>query len=123
MRDVHCCRGGDVGALDRCQTTCVGAWDIRIAKERDALKSRKYLFEDSQLPNGKLGIVVGDPCHISSRTYKRDGEAKSDWVGTEGGSPAQMGGHGYFFVGIHGHLNDQGEVCSLGLITVLKPKE
>jgi hypothetical protein len=48
---------------------------------------------------------------------------QSDWIGLDGGQQTTLGGHGYFFVGVYGHLNDQTNPCSLGLITVLKPKE
>jgi hypothetical protein len=45
----------------------------------------------------------------------------SEWVGGPGGGPGTIGGHGQFFVGVCGHLNDQGKPCSLGLVTVLAP--
>jgi hypothetical protein len=48
----------------------------------------------------------------------------SPWIGSKEGSTSGMvGGAGYIFVGICGHLNNTGPPCSLGLITVLKPRE
>jgi hypothetical protein len=47
----------------------------------------------------------------------------SEWIGGEGGGKATVGGKGQIFVGVVGHLNDAKSVCSIGLITVLKPKE
>jgi hypothetical protein len=42
----------------------------------------------------------------------------SNWVGGSGGNARTIGGRGDFYVGICGHLNDQGVPCSLGLIAV-----
>ena len=47
----------------------------------------------------------------------------SDWVGGQAGRSQTIGGQGYFFVGVCGNLNPQAVPCSLGLITVLPPKE
>lgn len=43
----------------------------------------------------------------------------SEWVGGNGGGPSTIGGQGYFFAGICGHLNDERQPVSLGLVTVL----
>jgi hypothetical protein len=47
---------------------------------------------------------------------------ESEWAGGEGGTRATLGGKGYFIVGVCGHLSDQGIPCSLGYVTVLRPK-
>jgi len=48
---------------------------------------------------------------------------KSEWVGGQGGNIAgTIGGHGHFFAGVCGHLNQKREPVSLGLVTVLNSK-
>jgi hypothetical protein len=46
----------------------------------------------------------------------------SEWIGGNGGGPGTIGGQGRFFAGICGHLNDQKQPVSLGLVTVLNSK-
>jgi hypothetical protein len=54
---------------------------------------------------------------------EKEGGYTSAWIGGQGGNRTTIGGQGYIFVGICGHLNDRGNACSLGLVTVLLAKE
>ncbi len=49
---------------------------------------------------------------------------KVGWIGSPaGGTVSSTDGEGVFYVGITGHVNPGGHTCSLGLITVLPPRE
>jgi hypothetical protein len=60
----------------------------------------------AKLDNGRLSLTDTYP---------------SDWIGGTGGTVYRLGGEGFLFAGIVGHLTSEGAPSSLGLLTPAVP--
>ena len=62
---------------------------------------------------GKIFAKLGKDSLDQTDTYE------SEWVGSQRGGPATVGGKGALFVGVTGHLSHDKSPCSIGLVAVL----
>jgi hypothetical protein len=102
----------------------MGAWLGPVPANPISLKAKAgYVLGGVNIRTGLLidGMSVKFMKLDKDRIQVQD-SYDSEWIGGNGGNPGTIGGQGHFFAGICGHLNDERQPVSLGLVTVLNSK-
>jgi hypothetical protein len=105
----------------------VGAW---YGKPPDAARTVTIKAQAGYAVNGvgiRTGLRIDGLSLETAKLVLAEGRLdptdrlSSQWVGGPGGGADVLRGPGAVLVGVHGHLNNQGTPCSLGLVAVVLP--